>query len=325
MSGLLNWAVQQADAATAVSRSSVAATAFLVYDILLTLDDEVKLIWPKRWSFTKFLYFFVRYTGVAVELSLLAVSPDHQFTQQECERRQIRKAVAAMSLIMAVDFILILRVRALYALSKTVVPVLFFLYLLEIGGMTTSFIMSIPKTRYIGPCLPIYIPKTILIYILASVTFQGVLLAFTATQFVLGLREGWGRTRIIFLLMRDGTWAFFMIFVIMLLQTSLYTREKEYTGLFYAWSLTTFSFAGYRILLNLQKLSPVARPSTSFALSNITSTNLEFSPSTGISGQYRSGEDEESTNDFEFEIEHTDDIEVVRRDEVEMARREGMG
>ena len=37
-----------------------AAGTVLLYDILLTSEDEIRLIWPSRFSLAKFLYFMVR-------------------------------------------------------------------------------------------------------------------------------------------------------------------------------------------------------------------------------------------------------------------------
>lgn len=57
----------EASGAQAVNRSSIAALAFLVWDILITFDDEVKYIWPRPWNYMKCVYFFVRYVPVLVE------------------------------------------------------------------------------------------------------------------------------------------------------------------------------------------------------------------------------------------------------------------
>jgi len=40
----------------------VASAALLVYDCALTFGDEVALVWPSRWSPTKILFFFNRYS-----------------------------------------------------------------------------------------------------------------------------------------------------------------------------------------------------------------------------------------------------------------------
>ena len=45
-----------------------------------------------------------------------------------------------------------------------------------------------------------------------SILFQTLLFIVTAYKFILSLRSGWGQVPIVVLLMRDGTWAFFLLF-----------------------------------------------------------------------------------------------------------------
>ncbi|KAL6304074.1 hypothetical protein BKA93DRAFT_307468 [Sparassis latifolia] len=44
--------------------SSVAALAWLIFDIVITLDQEVEFIWKARWTFPKCLYLVTRYYGL---------------------------------------------------------------------------------------------------------------------------------------------------------------------------------------------------------------------------------------------------------------------
>ncbi|KAF5372484.1 hypothetical protein D9758_005273 [Tetrapyrgos nigripes] len=58
--------------AQTVSRSFVASLAFLLYDILLTLDEEIELIWSgRKWSLFKFLYFYIRYVPFILQLFVI--------------------------------------------------------------------------------------------------------------------------------------------------------------------------------------------------------------------------------------------------------------
>ncbi|KDQ55174.1 hypothetical protein JAAARDRAFT_37706 [Jaapia argillacea MUCL 33604] len=299
---ILSSDVRQAEATDAVNRSSVAAMMFLLYDICLTFDDEVNLIWPKPWSFTKFLFFFVRYFPVVTQFSILFVASDYEFSQHECFVWEIWQCTAAVALVVSVDAILIMRVRALYGSTKFIPYALLALYLTEIVGMSTSLAISLPGMRFNDICLTTYIPKSILGYLYvsdtrnilglssfrhlsrsdgfrfvrgSSILFQGILFTLTIYQFAIGLRDEWGRSRVVDLIMRDGTWGFVLVFAINLLQASIYLlKNHAYAGLFYAWSLTTFSFTGYRIVINLQHLSPQF-PSTT--LSHVTDTRLDFS------------------------------------------------
>lgn len=99
--------------AQAVNRSSVAALAFLVWDILITVDDEVNLIWPRAWNYTKYVYFLVRYLPMLVQVSILLIgselTPHFHFTAHDCYIWQIYQGVAASSIVAMVDTVLILR------------------------------------------------------------------------------------------------------------------------------------------------------------------------------------------------------------------------
>ncbi|KDQ55170.1 hypothetical protein JAAARDRAFT_37700 [Jaapia argillacea MUCL 33604] len=255
--------VDEAEGLQAVNRSSVAALVFLFYDIVLTFDDEVNLIWSRPWSYTKFLFFYVRYMAAATQVSALFVtaeiSPHFTYTQHQCLIWEVWQGVASMSLIMAVDVVLILRVHALYSGNPTITRLLLITYTLEIACMTISLVLSVPGVVYNDVCLVTWVPPAIFLWGAATISFQAILFTLTAYQFFVGLRlEGMGKTRLGWLLMRDGTWGFALIFLIMVLQGSLYLlQNKNYTGILYCWLITIESFAGYRILLNLQKLSPV--------------------------------------------------------------------
>jgi Family of unknown function (DUF6533) len=40
--------------------TTIAGGTVLLYDITLTLEDEIRLIWPSKFSLVKVLYFIVR-------------------------------------------------------------------------------------------------------------------------------------------------------------------------------------------------------------------------------------------------------------------------
>ncbi|KAJ3781436.1 hypothetical protein GGU10DRAFT_336366 [Lentinula aff. detonsa] len=54
--------------------SNVAALTILLYDCLLTFDNEVKYIWKSQWTIPKVLYLFAKYYGLAHLCCVLMVS-----------------------------------------------------------------------------------------------------------------------------------------------------------------------------------------------------------------------------------------------------------
>ncbi|GLB37394.1 putative pleckstrin homology domain [Lyophyllum shimeji] len=261
LSSRLPTATERAIGREVVQCSSVAALAFLLWDIFITVDDEVKFIWPKPWTLTKFLYFYVRYVPLMVQISILFVGTDLSavlhFTPHDCYIWQVYQGIATLSIVGTVDVILILRVVALYHGCPTMRVVLAFLYVLELVGMSVGIGLAVPRIKYDEICLVTHVPTTFVVYGGAAVSFQIILFVLTVCKFLEAVRSGWGDVPLILLLMRDGTWAFMLLMAIYIGQASLYGLENHaLSGILFGWLLTAFSFSGYRILLNLNHLSP---------------------------------------------------------------------
>ena len=110
----------------------------------------------------------------------------------------------------------------------------------------------------------------------AFVSFETVLFVLTLFKFIVALRNGWGRTPVLFLLVRDGTWAFILIFgsrrlsipsgLFTLLSSSrtvtlcvnagfyLGAGNSAISSIAFPWLLSIEAFAGARLVLNLHAL-----------------------------------------------------------------------
>lgn len=269
--------------AQAVNRSSIAALAFLVWDILITTDEEVRLIWPRSWSYNKFVYFFIRYVPMMMQVSILFIgtelTPSFHFTPHDCYIWQVYQGVAASLILMAIDTILILRVFALYHENIiTMRRVVAIFFIVEVVGMAIGLGLSLPGITYDNLCLVINVPRSIIIYAAAAILFQAFLFMVTIYKFVLAVRSGWGDVPFIVLLTRDGTWAFCLLFFTYAGHLILYgLHNPAYAGVLYAWLLTIFSFCGYRILLNLNHLAYEIHGINSSSTNPRTNTNIQFS------------------------------------------------
>ncbi|KDR75166.1 hypothetical protein GALMADRAFT_249108 [Galerina marginata CBS 339.88] len=283
--------VNEAAGTQAVDRSFVAALAFLTWDILITFDDEVELIWPRAWSSMKGLYFFVRYVPLSAQLPLLLVgtelSPHFHFTPYACYVWQIFQGVVASSIVVAVDIILILRVCALYHRQRTIRGGVFFLFLLEIVGMVVGLALSLPGIQFDDICAVTFIPHSLVIYGLASILFQTILFALTMYKFVQGAKNGWGDIPIVKLLIRDGTWAFFLLFFADVSQLSLYALPNRSSGeVLYPWLLSLSSFCGYRVLLNLRRYADDVNDPEAKLPDSQTTPSLHFKTRTSRGDRY---------------------------------------
>ena len=97
--------------------------------------------------------------------------------------------------------------------------------------MMVTLIFAVPSVRFDATCTVVRSPPSLIIfayghdilltasaililvfYSAAFVSFESVLFILTLLKFLVALRSGWGRTPVVFLLVRDGTWAFILIF-----------------------------------------------------------------------------------------------------------------
>jgi hypothetical protein len=114
------------------------------------------------------------------------------------------------------------------------------------------------------------------LYSAAFILFETVLFVLTLIKFLVALRNGWGRTSVVFILMRDGTWAFTLIFgspfaahhhhfysplrshpVTLCINAGFYVGEGDtpIAAIAFPWLLSIESFAGARVVLNLHAIS----------------------------------------------------------------------
>ncbi|KAK7462234.1 hypothetical protein VKT23_007838 [Stygiomarasmius scandens] len=300
-SGLL--ASEWSASARNVSRSFVASLAFLLYDILLTVDEEVELLWKRNWSLFKFLYFYVRYVPLLLQIPLVLVgtevTPRFRFTQEDCYGWQIYQGVIAILIMAPADYILVARIYALYHTTPSIQILVSIAYVVTIILMSVGLALSLPDIKYDGICHTTDVPRTLLINGGAEVAFQTLLFLLTLFKFIQSLRqEGWsirsfwtksrsafsrssslstslsrGRGRggrrpmgeerrrgsggggipIMRMIVRDGTWGFFVLFSLVAAQALVYVADEE-GGILFGWVLSSFSFCAYRILLNLNHI-----------------------------------------------------------------------
>lgn len=242
--------------------SSIAALSFLVWDILITLDLEVDAIWSRtNTSYSKWLYFFVRYFAVAMQISLLFVGTElsigFHYTESDCVKWYIFQEVGTQLLVAVVESILIVRVHALYDRNRSVTVPLVVLFLLENLAMMVTLIFVVPGVQFDATCTVVRSPPTLIIFAAAFVSFESVLFILTLIKFLVALRSGWGRTPVVFLLVRDGTWAFILIFVTLCINAGFYVGEGDtaIAAIAFPWLLSIESFAGAHIVLNLHAIS----------------------------------------------------------------------
>ncbi|KIJ64963.1 hypothetical protein HYDPIDRAFT_28304 [Hydnomerulius pinastri MD-312] len=97
---------------------SVGAATAIAYDYVLTLPEEIEHIWMRRWTLMTLLFFVVRYVGLPVAMSLALCTALYLF------------GIWGYFIFLSIsDFVMILRVYAMYHRSKLILGIILGLYI----------------------------------------------------------------------------------------------------------------------------------------------------------------------------------------------------
>lgn len=172
------------------------------------------------------------------------------------------EAITLQLLLAVIDILLMMRVYALYNRSLRIACFLALLFIATQSTMAWAMATALPKIRSNSFCILTSSPPTVAYFGGSSILEQSVLFGMTACKFAQAARAGWGSTALIALLMRDGTWAFALVFGIVMLNSTLFVVLKNgLAAIAYPWLFTICSFATCRLVLNTHALrDPPAHP-----------------------------------------------------------------
>ncbi|KAJ6594226.1 hypothetical protein B0H19DRAFT_1094525 [Mycena capillaripes] len=134
----------------------------LIYDHLLSLGSEVKLIWPTKLSSPKVLFLFIRYmvptvmTVFTIQLSGLARWELTDSVSLSCIGWMSFGAFMAFSTVATTNFLVLLRLWVIWDRNrKLVIWSLFFFIVTQLGGIaTTSYLVwTVKQSLYWVPAL----------------------------------------------------------------------------------------------------------------------------------------------------------------------------
>ncbi|RPD65624.1 hypothetical protein L226DRAFT_237198 [Lentinus tigrinus ALCF2SS1-7] len=287
-----------------------AATAFLVWDMLIHLDEEVEYIWRGPHSWVKWAYVFIRHVPYLVQCSILVglvamAAKGHVYEMVQCKAWIAYQLGANEVLTVVVEIILIVRIYAMYNRNWIVTTAVYVLFVAEIVAMCTILALTVPKFEFTRQCLITSTPNLFLSYWTISLAFETVLFLLTLYKFfsVLEITQ-FHRQPIMVTLVRDGTWAYAIIFAIMLLNTLMYELEKNtLAGICYFWELSVMSYAGSHVLLNLRRLAMDPRRHRS-----IVSFSTQFVSAGGTFSELHFGSAGEETTVIELETMHREHV-----------------
>jgi len=272
-----------------------ASSAMFLYDILITMDQEVDLVWTGKWSTPKLLYLISRYGGVAFNFFVAIVTQtDHN--NAFCDVFNSMQYFLFVTITSSSDLLLLLRVCALYSgaestwgLPDRVVRTLllsFFgvIFAIDIGLFIWDFQLAVPGS--LPPagdnfgCLgrsgaPFWTYCVAVIFVLALNVMM-----FTATM--VKLLPNWRRLHMMTMeslhevLIRDGIVYFGLIVASTGTLTAMIFTLGDRPGIETAalpWCSVVIPIAACRLYLNLRAQGQYSHSPTGFTtLSTLGST-----------------------------------------------------
>ncbi|KAI0087533.1 hypothetical protein BDY19DRAFT_994857 [Irpex rosettiformis] len=267
-------AIQIATLTRSVSYSEVASVTVLAWDTLITLSDEVELIWKQRWTPAKVLYLLARYLPLGFQLALLGINTDGttglHFTVDQCRKWMIFQAIFLQLVVTTVDIILMIRVFALYNKSRPLLIFLSTIFLAEIAYLSYNLATVTPRLGFAEDCFVRSSPPSFIFYWIVSLVFETLLFVLTLIKFVMAISDGWGKRPVMQEFVRDVT---------MVINSALYKSvHSPLAGICFTWLQSVLSFAGSRLILTPRRRSSIRAASTGVHTGSGDGVSIPLSP-----------------------------------------------
>ncbi|KAI6118008.1 hypothetical protein F5141DRAFT_1201524 [Pisolithus sp. B1] len=233
---------------------SLATLALSFWDFLMTIEEEVRYIWPmkKRHAF-KWLYIFLRHFLLVVQITcqiafrlLPVVSPP---ASHDYRTLLIVMAVLVECAHFTLEFILAFRVFALFGGRPWVSRLLGCLILVEIICCTPITLLGFKNLGGGGILFQLSPDANIQMVFTIVVHSAFVFLTVAKRTSIAGAR-GIGRDAIT-QFMRDGTVTYFMMAGLIGLALATFTGGDIQPIILFFWALTVYSICGSRLILGM--------------------------------------------------------------------------
>ncbi|KAH8102206.1 hypothetical protein BXZ70DRAFT_60083 [Cristinia sonorae] len=261
----------------------VSAAALLVYDIFLTLDDEVRYIWPSKISLVKLLYFATRYLAILDRVAGLYHQFQANVSNSQCKMTYIVGSWAVVVGIVIAESILMLRTWVIWGRSTKIALLLIVLFggaILGVVVIDALFLKTLTFKTFPDPSIPSCVlsgaSPTIGATFIILIAVETLVLILTLIKGIERFRvTGTARTRgLIFVLYRDGILFYVYLLGISVLNFILTLNLPYYrTDLLIGIQRVLHGCLSARILLHLREAAIRDRGVTNMMISlNVTTT-----------------------------------------------------
>jgi len=245
----------------------VAASTFIFWDQCITFREEVELIWRSKFSPVSLLFLVIRYGTLGFRIFVLVFYTKFSGLLRPsltaCKGWLWLEVALGLSLFCCVEIVLIMRVFAFYGRNKLLLASLLTLFACEHAAVLTIAAIAVPKFQMVPSplptnlpvpaCLILYIPALWYSFWIPCIAFESTLFLLVISRFVRTKRLEIGNPRLLTIFVRDGVWAFTLIFAAFLwsiLSAAFFDPTKGDIALTWFWSIQCF--CGTRLVLNLR-------------------------------------------------------------------------
>jgi len=203
--------------------AALSAACIVLYEYLITLDDEIHLIWNSSWSSIKILFLLNRYHAlVAVAVNVYGLLGPSTLTQSFCNNFFRWQGWTEIITCILADGILQLRLYAMYYLDKRILALMltcFGISMFVAGGILTNTLSNIHALAVPSPlggmiCYPSHLPERFYLFWIPLLLFECLLWGLAMMRGLQTLRYtgSFGR-KLMIILIRDSLVYFFAIFM----------------------------------------------------------------------------------------------------------------
>lgn len=282
MSALAAFFAQTVQGLLTTRYSELASSVIIIYDHLVTLDQEVELIWKSGWSFGKLLFLLNRYYTLFAVVFNNYVLFSNELTRELCVSWFRWQGVSGIIAFTLSELILQLRLYALYGLNKKVMALMgtvfaaAFVSSATIMGLALSRIEVTVLTLFdYSFCAPLNLAQITYFYAfwIPIIICESLLCALVLARAL----NGWKRKstllaagrELVAVLVRDSVVYFLVLFAVYLTNTVIFVGGdviKTEAAVNYAVSMSCVM--GSRLCLNVRGVVwhddeiVVARPPT---------------------------------------------------------------
>lgn len=248
-----------------INCAGAAALTILIWEMLITLDQEVKHIWSRpNTAWLKWMFIFMRYFTLAVLICDrgLNLSTLYNYDLHESTLRAwyIVQPIMAHVCMLSVEALMMARVYGMYHRRTRVLLLFLLVLLLDTIVVVVGVAVNVPSFDQITRAYFVRYSSPALSYFGVSSFITQVLIL---TFMMLSYRREWRTTPLVQLIVRDGLLVFGVFVVFCACMTVYPVMHFFATAAAYPWLLTSISCAGCRLILNMQTVPEATAPASS--------------------------------------------------------------